>query len=582
MKTMRLALVLGLLAAGILSAQTATAPASGNGSSGSPYEIASLENLYWIAATDVEVPAPDRATRWAAHYLQTANIDASETSTWDGGGGWTPIGNTTTKFTGNYDGGGHTISGLYIDRSGSSYQGLFGSADSAVFENLGLTGADITGNFYVGILAGRIVNASTVRNVYASGAVEAWNAGGLVGGMFSSIIETSYITGTITGNYSGGLVGEVNSNSTVRNCYSKVIVSGDFAFGNNTIGGLAGLIEGGSLVTNCYSRGSVTRTSGTNTVIGGFAGQNANSTIEHCYSTGLVSCGSETNKGFLGASGGTASYTANFFDTETSGQATSPGATARTTTWMKNHNNFIAAGWDFETETENGTDNHWDMDYTEVINDGYPFLSWENGDDISLPVELTLFAARVEGRSVVLEWVTESEVDNLGFILERSENGGDWISIASYRTHDALKGQGNTSARTEYRFADHTVEPGTTYRYRLSDVSTRGEITRHAPLSITVDAPPDATVMENAYPNPFNPQTYIAYHLAEDSDVTLTVFDLRGRRVRTLHAGNQRAGSYHVYWHGADDAGMRVSSGGYLIRMQAGTVTQIQKVLFMK
>ncbi|HDQ44497.1 MAG TPA: hypothetical protein ENN17_03215, partial [bacterium] len=77
MKTMRLALVLGLLAAGILSAQTATAPASGNGSSGSPYEIASLENLYWIAATDVEVPAPDRATRWAAHYLQTANIDAS-------------------------------------------------------------------------------------------------------------------------------------------------------------------------------------------------------------------------------------------------------------------------------------------------------------------------------------------------------------------------------------------------------------------------------------------------------------------------------------------------------------------------
>jgi hypothetical protein len=201
--------------------------------------------------------------------------------------------------------------------------------------------------------------------------------------------------------------------------------------------------------------------------------------------------------------------------------------------------------------------------------------------DVSLPVSLVSFSARAEGRSVILEWMTESETDNLGFVLERSA-ATDWQTIATYRTHDELKGQGNTSSRTEYSFTDQTVESGKSYSYRLSDVSTEGKVTVYASLTVTTDQLPGTTEMEKAYPNPFNPQTYIAYKLAEDVDVTISVFDLLGRQVKILFNGNQMAGSYHVYWNGTNESGVKAPSGGYVIRMQTENTFQVQKVLLMK
>lgn len=204
------------------------------------------------------------------------------------------------------------------------------------------------------------------------------------------------------------------------------------------------------------------------------------------------------------------------------------------------------------------------------------------GEDASLPVGLTSFSARAEGRSVILNWVTESETDNLGFILERSPDGSEWMTIASHETHSGLKGQGSKSGRTEYAFTDSDVEGGKTYGYRLSDESLSGTIQRYAPLSVSVSALPAETEMDAAYPNPFNPNTYIAYRLSEDEAVRITVFDMMGRVVRTLHEGRQSAGSYQVYWNGTDEAGRRVSSGMYLIRMQAGEIFKVQKVLLAR
>jgi hypothetical protein len=204
-----------------------------------------------------------------------------------------------------------------------------------------------------------------------------------------------------------------------------------------------------------------------------------------------------------------------------------------------------------------------------------------NGD-ASLPVGLVSFSARAEGRSIVLNWKTESEVENLGFILELSEVNGAWIQIASYQTHDALKGRGNTSSRTEYSFKDGNVESGKDYSYRLSDVSTQGKITVHSPLSIKMDELPKTTKMEKAYPNPFNPQTFISYRLSEETRVEISVFDLRGRRVNVLYSGRQTAGSYHVYWNGTDDNGLKAPSGGYIIRMETEETAQAQRVLMLK
>jgi hypothetical protein len=126
------------------------------------------------------------------------------------------------------------------------------------------------------------------------------------------------------------------------------------------------------------------------------------------------------------------------------------------------------------------------------------------------------------------------------------------------------------------------VEPEKEYWYHLSDVDTKGEITLHMPLSIKMADLPESTVMENAYPNPFNPRTDIAYHLAESENVNISVFDLLGRRVRTLLTEQQPAGSYQLYWNGSNENGLRVPIGSYIIHMQTENATQIQKVIFMK
>lgn len=560
----------------------------GSGTQEVPYLIASTDDLIELSKTSGD---------WSAHFIQTVNIafDANEQNVdWDGDGsaswdtedqkGFSPIAfdsdnNGSPKFTGVYNGQDHTISYLYINRPSEANVGLFshigeeGSGDGVVISNLGLINVTVTGARGTGTLAGRVT-----------------------GDQNTSITRCYAISGTVCGDgATGGLVGTNNSyvespsnrdnHPIISQCYANINVSFSGSGGADKFGGLAGCNQKGKIY-NSYARGNVS-TSGTARV-GGLAGCIlTRGYIEYSHSSGAVTGGSNVG-GFVG-SGGTGGSNGDavscFWDTQTSGQSTSSpttGCTGKTTAEMKTHTTFTGAGWDFEIETINGTNNYWDMDYSGTINNGYPYLSWQDGGNVSLPVELTSFSARYKNRSIVLEWVTESEVDNLGFILERSENNIGWIQIASYQTHDALEGQCNTSSRTEYIFIDCYVESGKEYAYRLSDVSTQGEITQHAPLFIMVDALPESTVMDNAYPNPFNPKTYIAYYLTGSAEVNILVFDMLGRKVRTLFTGKQPAGSYHIYWNGSDENGLKAPSGNYIIHMQTQNTTQVQKVTLMK
>jgi len=202
--------------------------------------------------------------------------------------------------------------------------------------------------------------------------------------------------------------------------------------------------------------------------------------------------------------------------------------------------------------------------------------------DGSLPVQLFLFSASCENGAVILSWRTESEVDHQGFILERKEENRAYQTIASYETHDDLKGEDNTSASTDYEYMDENVLPGTTYYYRLSDVSVQGHITHYPPISITVNEPPREIKLDDAYPNPFNPCTYIGYHLPEKTRVRLTVVDMLGRKVKNLYNDVQNAGNYHVYWNGQDNAGNRCPSGVYIIQLQTADITRTKKVMLLK
>ncbi len=216
------------------------------------------------------------------------------------------------------------------------------------------------------------------------------------------------------------------------------------------------------------------------------------------------------------------------------------------------------------------------------------FTIASNTADNSLPVTLQQFSAKVVNTIVVLNWITESEINNLGFELERSTAPvGTFTKIASYLTHPALKGQGNTNTRTEYSYQDTQVESGQKYYYRLYDVDYAGN--RHFIGNVAVDMKPvvEEFQLYPNYPNPFNPSTTIHFQIPSritenGSLVRLDIFDGSGRKIRTLLTGNGLNGEFRVTWDGRDDQGTTVSSGIYYARLQAGMYIKTQKMVLMK
>ena len=88
--------------------------------------------------------------------------------------------------------------------------------------------------------------------------------------------------------------------------------------------------------------------------------------------------------------------------------------------------------------------------------------------------------------------------------------------------------------------------------------------------------------LKDNFPNPFNPRTTISFDLPEDIVVSLKIFDLSGRKIRTLVNEPKSAGTHQVVWNGQDDHGNSVASGLYVYRIQAGDFVQSRKMLFMK
>lgn len=85
-----------------------------------------------------------------------------------------------------------------------------------------------------------------------------------------------------------------------------------------------------------------------------------------------------------------------------------------------------------------------------------------------------------------------------------------------------------------------------------------------------------------SYPNPFNPSTVIAYQLGKGGHIELIIFDVTGRKVRTLVNDNQQAGRQYIHWDGSNDSGETVSSGIYFYRLKAGEYQETRKMNFLR
>ncbi len=93
---------------------------------------------------------------------------------------------------------------------------------------------------------------------------------------------------------------------------------------------------------------------------------------------------------------------------------------------------------------------------------------------------------------------------------------------------------------------------------------------------------PKTTLLKGCFPNPFNMSTIIAFDLAMPSEIELEVYNVLGRKVKTLRSGTQDAGSYEVTWNGDGQAGEAVSSGVYFIRFKAGEYSATKKIALVK
>ncbi len=93
--------------------------------------------------------------------------------------------------------------------------------------------------------------------------------------------------------------------------------------------------------------------------------------------------------------------------------------------------------------------------------------------------------------------------------------------------------------------------------------------------------PTDARLLGN-FPNPFNPSTTISYQLNRRMGVTLSVYDTRGRLVRTLVDGTEAAGRHDVGWDGVDHSGARVASGVYFARLAANGTVDTRRMVLLK
>jgi hypothetical protein len=216
--------------------------------------------------------------------------------------------------------------------------------------------------------------------------------------------------------------------------------------------------------------------------------------------------------------------------------------------------------------------------------------------DIPLPVELSAFNATFDSKTsqVTLKWRTESEINNLGFDVYRSEDPeGQFVKVNSAY----IKGAGTDATPHDYQFVDESAVVGKTYYYYLETISFSGERERSHIIKVIIDVSgkvsvtglmqPTAFALLQNFPNPFNPETWIPFRLAKDADVTIRIFNLRGQEVRTIHIGQMPAGWYDtrgkaVRWDGRDSYGQEVSSGIYFYSLTAGKFHATKKLTIIK
>ena len=438
---------------------------------------------------------------------------------WNGGEGWLPIGSLDNDddravYGGVFDGNGRTIANLYVDRGSYNLAGLFdGIGYGGVVRDLGLPGADVTGNNNVGALSG--LNSGTVLRSWSTGGVTAQGgvAGGLVGvNGNGDLIGESWSAATVAASdeNAGGLVGD--NRGTVRGSYAE---GGVTATGEDSVGGLAGLNSEDGSILRSYATGQVTGEdsvgglvghnlgtvttsyatgdpSGTGAVsgtggVGGLVGLNEG-TITASYAIGEPSSSGAHIGGLVGnvgASFQTTDITDSYWDTETSGQTTGIGE-SKTTAELKEPTGYtgIYSSWN------PGSGDPWDFGTAQQ----YPALRSDlDGDGQATWQEFGL--QRAPGPVTGLAASRDSSGD-IAVAWGAPDSAGSGIFHSYEYRVSADAGATWNPGWTETNVAGHTFTPaadtGYTVEARAVNTATRGNRQVSNPGPVSRIEPPSA------------------------------------------------------------------------------------------
>jgi hypothetical protein len=311
----------------LLDQDEGEAPTLGDGTTENPYQVTTLANLKWLSMTP---------SVWNAKFIQTADINASDTRNWDDGKGFKPIGfDYDNSFSGGYDGSNHLITDLFINRPD---------------QNVGLFG-------YIQGGQGQVVSKVNLLNIHLIGSA----TGSIVGEAFGGLVVEycSSVDANLTGTNVGGLVGYViMGGGSIK--FSSFEGSID---GEEKVGGIVGEL-GDTAIDSCYA---ISQFSDGGTIKGGIAGSiwygaRFNGVSQNFSVSNLPLYGSYSFDDYFEEPLNLTS----FWDSNIS--STNPvlesWAVGKTTQEMKTKSTFVDAGWDF-----NDT---WFMP-----ENGYPILRWQ-------------------------------------------------------------------------------------------------------------------------------------------------------------------------------------------------------------
>ncbi|HPR17497.1 MAG TPA: T9SS type A sorting domain-containing protein, partial [Candidatus Cloacimonadota bacterium] len=203
-----------------------------------------------------------------------------------------------------------------------------------------------------------------------------------------------------------------------------------------------------------------------------------------------------------------------------------------------------------------------------------------SADDIPLPVTLSSFSGALINSLPTLYWTTQSETDNLGWNVYRSNLANGWeMNDYLQLNGDLIPGMGTTSVPTDYSFIDDQTIAEGTYYYWLESVSFSNELASFGPVEIRIDATmlpdlPTQSFLNCNYPNPFNPVTTIYFGIKEKEEGILTILNIKGQKI----ISKKFQKGYHTYvWNASCQA-----SGVYFFRLQTASCNHIRKAILMK